>query len=132
MVSIHNLKKDQSIHRFIIQCPLSTLFHRRFKVIHPNETTLFGSGRSRTVRRGPGGGGSGGNCGGSTSAWLWRERDFQGQKALLFFPPTPPCCSLLVVLLITISTLNVLCLTMTKATLRTVFIANKHTCMLII
>jgi hypothetical protein len=36
-----------------------------------------------------------------------------------------------VVLLITISTLNVLCLTMTKATLRTVFIANKHTSMLI-
>ena len=61
-----------------------------------------------------------------------RERDFQGQKALLFFPPTPPCCSLLVVLLITISTLNVLCLTMTKATLRTVFIANKHTRMLIV
>ena len=70
--------------------------------------------------------------GGSTSAWIWRERDFQGQKALLFFPPTPPCCSLLVVLLITISTLNVLCLTMTKATLRTVFIANKHTRMLIV
>ena len=55
VVSIHNLKKDQSIHRFIIQCTLSTLFHRRSKVIHPSETTLFGSGRSRTVRRGPGG-----------------------------------------------------------------------------
>ena len=86
-------------------------------------------GRSDGGQEG-GGGDGGGECGGSTSAWLWRERDFQGQKALLFFPPTPPCCSLLVVLLITISTLNVLCLTMTKATLRTVFIANKHTCML--
>ena len=60
-----------------------------------------------------------------------RERDFQGQKALLFFPPPCICCHhacfaclLLVVLLITISTLNV-CLTMTKATLRIVFLDVK-------
>ena len=56
VVSIHDQKKRSAVYMiFIIQCPLSTLFHRRSKVIHPSETTLFGSGRSRTVRRGPGG-----------------------------------------------------------------------------
>jgi hypothetical protein len=87
VVSIQDQKKRSAVYMiFIIQCPLSTLFHRRSKVIHPSETTLFGSGRSRTVRA------TGARrevaSAAATAAvapahGIWRERDFQGQNTTM-------------------------------------------------